>query len=89
MVDLHSVIAFFQKAKWTERAITHEINRVFGENTISYSIFGKHVRIFVLSTKETGTLIVPESEGNFSIDVRIALVLPEDPFHSLTELLRR
>jgi hypothetical protein len=43
MIDLHSVVAFFHKAKWTERAITHEINRVLGENTISDSRLGKYV----------------------------------------------
>jgi hypothetical protein len=32
MIDLHSVFAFFHKAKWTELAITHEINRMLGEN---------------------------------------------------------
>jgi hypothetical protein len=33
--------------------------------------------MFVLSTKETGTPIVPELEGDFSLDDRIALVLRE------------
>jgi hypothetical protein len=45
--------------------------------------------MFVLSTKETDTPIVPESEGDFSLDDRIALVLPEEPFHSVAELLKR
>jgi hypothetical protein len=40
-------------------AITHEINRVSGENTISYSTIGKCVRMFALSTKETDTPVVP------------------------------
>jgi F420-0:gamma-glutamyl ligase len=62
---------------------------VLRENTISYSILGKYIRMFVLSTRETGTVIVPESEGDSSIDIRIALVLPKDPFHSLAELRRR
>jgi hypothetical protein len=89
MIDLHSVVAFFHKAKWTERAIKHEINRVLGENTISCWTLGKYVRLFVLSTKETDTPIVPESEGDFSLDDRIAIVLPEEPFHSVAELLQR
>jgi hypothetical protein len=33
MINLRSVVAFFHKAKWTERAITHEMNRVLGENS--------------------------------------------------------
>jgi hypothetical protein len=45
--------------------------------------------MFVLSTKETDTSIVPESESDFSLDDGIALVLPEEPFHSVTELPRR
>jgi hypothetical protein len=58
MMDLHSVVAFFHIVKWTGLAIGHEINRVPGENMISDSIVWKHVRMFVLSTKETNTLIV-------------------------------
>jgi hypothetical protein len=45
--------------------------------------------MFVISTKETDTPTVPESEGDFSLDDCIALVLPEEPFHSVTESLRR
>jgi hypothetical protein len=89
MIDRHSVVAFFHKAKRTERTITHEINGVLGENTVSCSTLGKYVQMFVLSIKETATPIVPESESNFSLDDRIALVLPEKPFHSAAELLRR
>jgi hypothetical protein len=44
MIDFHSVAAFFHEAEWTELAITHEINRVLGENTIAYSTVGKYVR---------------------------------------------
>jgi hypothetical protein len=36
MIDLHSVVAFFYKAKWTGLAIIQEINRVPGENMVSY-----------------------------------------------------
>jgi hypothetical protein len=89
MIDRHSVVAFFHKAKWTERAITHKINSVLGENIVSYSTLGKYVRMFILSTKETDTPIVSESEGDSSRDDRIAFVLPEEPFHSVAELLRR
>jgi hypothetical protein len=89
MIDLHSVIAFFHKAKWTERTITHEIDRVLGENTISYSTLGKYVRMSVLSTRETDTPIVPESEGDFSFDDCITIVLLEEPCYSVAKLLRR
>jgi hypothetical protein len=85
MIDLHSIVAFFDKAKSTERAITHEINRMLGENTIIYSTLGKYVRIAVLSTKETDTPIIPESEGDFSVNDRITPVLPEEPSHSVAE----
>jgi hypothetical protein len=64
MIDRHSVIVFFHKAKWTESAITHEINCMLGENIISYSTLGKYVRVFGLFTKEsgrlTGLLYIPE-----------------------------
>jgi hypothetical protein len=89
MIHLHSVATFFCTTKWTERAIPHEINRGLGENTISDSTLGKYVRMFILSMKETDTPIVPESESNFSLDDRIALVLPEEQFHSVAESLRR
>jgi hypothetical protein len=58
MIGLHSVVAFFQKAKWTVVSITHEINRLPGENTTSYSTVGKCVRMFAFSTKETDNAIV-------------------------------
>jgi hypothetical protein len=45
MIDLHSVVAFFHKTKLAELGVTHEINRVLGENTISYSTVGKYVRM--------------------------------------------
>jgi hypothetical protein len=75
--------------EWTKRSITHEINGVLGENTISYSRLGKYVRMFVLATKETDIPIVPESGGDFSLDDRIAAVLPEEPFHTVADLPRR
>jgi hypothetical protein len=75
--------------KWTELAITHEINRVLGKNTVSYSTVGKYVRMFVLSTKETDTRIVPESEGDLSFDYRIALMLSEKPFLSASRVLKK
>jgi hypothetical protein len=89
MIDLHSIVAFFHKVKWTKRTVTREIHSVLVENTISYLTLGKYVRMFVLSTKEINTPIVPESEGDFNLDDRIALVLPEEPFHSIAELPRR
>jgi hypothetical protein len=65
MIDLHSVVAFFQKAKWTELAVTHKIGRVLGENIINNSTVRKYVLMLVLSTKESDICIVPESEGEF------------------------
>jgi hypothetical protein len=59
MIDLHSVVPFFYEAKMTKLAITREIYRAIGEDTISYSTIEKYVRMFALSTKETDTLIVP------------------------------
>jgi hypothetical protein len=44
--------------------------------------------MFVLSTNEANTVIVHGSESNFSLDDRIALVFPEEPFHSVAELIR-
>jgi hypothetical protein len=84
MIDLHSNVASFQKAKWTGLAITAEINRVPGENTISYSTVGKCVRMFILSRKETHTYR-PESEDDFSLDYRITFVLSEEPFLSVRQ----
>jgi hypothetical protein len=43
MIDLHSIVAFFHKAKWSELTIRHEINRVLGENIISYSTVRKYM----------------------------------------------
>jgi hypothetical protein len=89
MIDLPSVVAFFDKTRWTKRTVTHEMNRVLRENTLSYSTLGKYVRMFALSTKETDTPIVSESEGYFSLDDCITFVLSKEAFHSITKLLRR
>jgi hypothetical protein len=86
---MYSIIAFFHKAKWTELAITHEINRLLGENTVSHSAVARYVRMFVLSTKETDTSIVPESEGDFSLDDRIPLCSQKSNFFHCTKLLTR
>jgi hypothetical protein len=89
MIDLHSVIAFSHIAKCTELAMTHEIGRVLGENTISVSTVGTYVRMFVLSTKESDIPIILESEGDFSSDDRIALPLSEEPFLSVRETAKK
>jgi hypothetical protein len=51
MIDLRSAVAFFHKAKWSELGVTQGINRTLGENTISDSTVGKHLRICIFSTK--------------------------------------
>jgi hypothetical protein len=89
MIDVHSIIAFFHKAKWLELAITHEMNRVLGGNTISYSAVGKDVRMFILSTKETNIAFVPESAGDFSLGDRMALVLAEKLFLSVRQIAEK
>jgi hypothetical protein len=58
MTDLHSVVAFFHKAKWTGLAVTHEIHRVPGENAISDSTVGKYVGYLFYQQKEQ-TLLSP------------------------------
>jgi predicted RNA polymerase sigma factor len=45
--------------------------------------------MFVLSIKETDIPIVPESEGNLSLDDRIALVLSEEPFLSVRQIAKK
>jgi hypothetical protein len=89
MIDLHSVVAFFLKAKWPELASTHEINRVFGENIISYSTVGKYVRTFLLLKKEIDIPIVSESEGHFSLGDCVARVLSEEPFLSVHQNVKK
>jgi DNA-binding transcriptional ArsR family regulator len=89
MIDLRSLVAFLDKEKWTELAITRKIDRVLGESTLSYPTVGKYVQMFVLSTKETNTLIVPESEDDFSVQGQIALVFSEEPFLSVRHIVKR
>jgi hypothetical protein len=52
MIPLHSIVAFFHKAKRTILAITYKINRVLGEKIISSSTVGKYVWMFVLQQKK-------------------------------------
>jgi hypothetical protein len=89
MIDLHSVIAFFHKAKWTELAVTHEIHCMLGENTVGYSAVRKYVRTFVITTKEIDTLVIPGSEGDFNLHTCIALALSEVPFLSLRQIAEK
>jgi hypothetical protein len=89
MIDLYSVVAFFHKAKWTELAITHEINHLLGKYTIGDLMVRKYVRMFALSTKETYIPVIPESEGGFSLDDRIVLVLSEEPFLSVRQIAKK
>jgi hypothetical protein len=89
MIDPHSVVSFFHKTKWIERALTPEIHHVPGEDTISCSTLRKYVRMFVLSTKETDIPIVPQTHCDFSLNDCMTGVLPEELFHSVGELLRR
>jgi hypothetical protein len=80
---------FLSQSEWTELTVTHEIKRVLGRNTIVYSTVGKYVRMFVLSTKETNTPIVPKSENDFSRDGPIALMLSEESFLSVRQIAQK
>jgi hypothetical protein len=88
MINLDSIVAFFRKANWTELTTTHGISRALEENTVNYLTVGKCVGMFALSTNETNTPVVPESEGDFSLDDSLALVLSEEPFFQSAKLLR-
>jgi hypothetical protein len=79
---------FFHKAKCSDVAIKREIHRVLGENIIGCSMVGKCVRMDVLSTKQTYNLIVPRSEGDFSLGDRISFVLSDEPFLSVRQIAR-
>jgi hypothetical protein len=89
MIDLHSVVAFFHKAKWTEFTITHEINGVLGKNTISDSTVRKYARMLALSAKEADTHIAPKSKGNFSLHDYIVLVFSEELFLSVRQIAKK
>jgi hypothetical protein len=89
MIDLHSVVAFFHKAEWTELAITHEINCMLEKNTIAYSTAGKYVREFICGPKDKDSFIVRQFEGDFALDNWIASVLAEAPFLSLRQIAKR
>jgi hypothetical protein len=67
----------------------HAINRVLGENTISYSTVGKCVPMFSLSTKETNASVVSESDSDFSLDDCIALVLSGEPFLLVRQIAKK
>jgi hypothetical protein len=89
MINLHSVVAFFHQAEWTELAITHEISRVLGENTIAYSTVGKYVQEFICGLKNKDSFIVRQFEGDFTFDGRIVFMLAEAPFLSLRRIGKR
>jgi hypothetical protein len=89
MIDLHSVIAFFHKGKWTELATTHEIDRVMGKNTISYSAAGIYVRMFVLSTKKSTFLSSPNRKVILVFTIASRLCPQKSYFFQSAELLRK
>jgi DNA-binding transcriptional ArsR family regulator len=88
-IDRHSVVAFFQKAEWTELVIMHEINRVLGENTITYSTASKYGREFICGPKDKDSFIVQKFEGDFTRDVPAASVLADAPFLSFHQIAKR
>jgi predicted DNA-binding transcriptional regulator AlpA len=59
---------------------------VLGKNIISYWTVGKYAWMFVLSTTETDIHIVPESDGDFSLDDRTAFLPSEEPFLSVRQI---
>jgi hypothetical protein len=89
MIDLHSVVAFFQQAKWIELAIAHEITGVLGENTISNSTVKKYVRMLALSIKRSRHSYCPESKGDFSLHDRIVLVISEELFPPVSQIAKK
>jgi hypothetical protein len=86
MIDLNSVVAFFHKAKWSELALRYEIYCVLGENAVNYSTAGKDVRAFACASRRPDSLIVGQSESDFSRDDGIACVLSEEPFLSVHQI---
>jgi hypothetical protein len=83
MTDLQSAVACVRKKRWSELAPGHEINCVLGENPISYSTVGKDVRMSACPSRKPDAPTVEQSEGDFSLDDRIARVLSEEPFPSV------
>jgi hypothetical protein len=97
MIDLHSIVASFYKTKCAKLTVMHEINHVLGEDIIGYSTVGKYVWMFgcldvwmfVSSMKETNTPIAAESDGVFSLDNRIALLLSGDSSLSVHQIVKK
>jgi hypothetical protein len=69
--------------------MTHEINRVLGENTIVYSTVGKYVREFICGPKDKDSFIIRQFEGNFTFDDWITSVLAEAWFLSFRQIAKR
>jgi hypothetical protein len=88
MTDLHSVVAFFQKAKWTGIAIAHETNRVPGENTIGHSTVGNVFGCLFYQRKKQ-TRRSSRIGSDFSLDDRITFVLSEGLFLSVRQTAKK
>jgi hypothetical protein len=89
MINPHSVVAFFHKAEWTKLAITHEINRMLGENTITYSTVGKYVREFICRPKDKDSVIIRQFEGDFLLKIGLRLCLRRHRFFRSVKSRRR
>jgi hypothetical protein len=89
MIDLHHVVAFLNEERKSELEIHNQINRVLGNDTISYAIVGKHGRQYICSKEnpvlESGRFSVPD----FTLDDKISSVLHAEPFLSIRQIVRK
>jgi hypothetical protein len=62
---------------------------VLGKNIISYTTVGKHVRTFVLSTKETSIPVVPNRRVISVLTTASPLCSQEEPFLSVPQIAKK
>jgi hypothetical protein len=89
MIDFYSVVTFLYRVKLSKLAITHEINRMLGYNTISYSTVEKYIHVFISGSKQTDSLFTPESSEDFTFDDCITRVLSDELFLSIHQIVKK
>jgi hypothetical protein len=86
MIDLGSVISFFHGTKWTELAITYEINGVLGENTMSIRRSGNMFGCLSYQRKKQPFPFSPNRKVISILTAALLLVFSEEPFLSVRQI---
>jgi hypothetical protein len=90
MIDLPRFLVFIRKAKKTQVASTHQIDRVLPDpDIIKYWTIGEGVREFVCPEGQRDSVGDAEPEPDFISSQHIAVMAEKEPFLSLRQIAKK